>query len=220
MTTRITLIHAVPMAIAPVAQAIALLWPEARPMNLMDDALSPDRETHDDLQPELAMRIAALADYAISAGTRGILYTCSAFGPAIEAVKRRLAVPVLTPNEAMFAEALQLGSRIGMVATFAPSVPSMQQEFTALALTLGSDAKLEVRLADGAMAALRSGDGDRHHELVAAASATLSHCDAIMLAHFSTSAAFAAVGTRVSCPVLTSPRSAVRALREQLQDRA
>src|SRR5690348_3851504 len=100
MTTRIALIHAVPMAIAPVARALAELWPDAQPMNLLDDALSRDREAHADLRPEVAARISALADYAMSACADAILYTCSAFGPAIEAVKARLDVPVLTPNEA------------------------------------------------------------------------------------------------------------------------
>lgn len=220
MTIRIALIHAVTVAIAPVMHAIAELWPEALPMNLMDDSLSADREAHEPLQPALAARIAALADYAITAGASGILYTCSAFGPAIETVKSRADIPVLTPNEAMFDEALKLGSRIGFVATFAPSVASMELEFARLAATRGIDAKLESLLVADAMHALRAGDAERHNELVAGAAASLAHCDAIMLAHVSTSVAYASTLERVSCPVLTSPRSAVRALRDQLASHA
>lgn len=66
----------------------------------------------------------------IHAGAAGILYTRSAFGDAIDAVERRARVPVLKPNEAMFDEARRYGKRIGLVATFAPSVPSMQAEFS------------------------------------------------------------------------------------------
>ena len=41
---RVALIHAVAVAIDPVREAFAALWPEARPFNLLEDALSPDSE--------------------------------------------------------------------------------------------------------------------------------------------------------------------------------
>lgn len=51
----------------------------------------------------MAERIASLAQYARRCGAQGILYTCSAFGDAIERVQRAESIPVLKPNEAMSA---------------------------------------------------------------------------------------------------------------------
>jgi hypothetical protein len=85
---RVALIHAVSMAIAPVAEAFDALWPEAERLNLLDDSLAVDRQRAGALTPEIAARIARLADYAKGCGARAILYTCSAFGEAIEAVAR------------------------------------------------------------------------------------------------------------------------------------
>src|SRR5262249_25597629 len=99
MKRRIALIHAVSVAMQPIADAFRELGPEARCFNLLDDSLSFDRARAGELTPEISARIAALADYARARGADAILYTCSAFGPAIEAVARESDIPVLTPNE-------------------------------------------------------------------------------------------------------------------------
>jgi aspartate/glutamate racemase len=213
MTPRLALIHAVSVAVPPVTAALAELWPEARVQNLLDDALSPDREAESDLTPAMRSRIGTLASYAHTCGADAILFTCSAFGPAIDEVKRALPIPVRKPNEAMFASALDSGRSIGMLATFEPSVASMEEEFTQMASARGADAMLRTVCVPDAMRALRAGKGDDHDRLLAAAVPKLADCDAILLAHFSTSRAYDAVRARVSVPVLTSPRSAVLALR-------
>jgi hypothetical protein len=107
MGVRIALVHAVKVAIAPVEDAFRRHWPEAELSNLLDDSLSRDRNRDGALTPQLSRRIAALAQYGVDAGASAVLYTCSAFGEAIEAVKREQKVPVLRPNEAMLAEALR-----------------------------------------------------------------------------------------------------------------
>ena len=103
---RIALIHATPVAIDPIKQALAAAWPDAEPVNILDDSLSPDRASMGELSDEMIERIVALARYARKIGANGVLFTCSAFGPAIEQAASVLDVPVLKPNEAMFEAAL------------------------------------------------------------------------------------------------------------------
>lgn len=205
---RIALIHAVRVAMQPVEDAFRRHWPEIERMNLLDDSLSMDRARDPELSAALSRRIGALADYAIGCGATGILYTCSAFGDAIETVKERLDVPVLKPNEAMFEEALRHGKHLGLLATFAASIPSTQADLPGVAL--------ESVCVPDAMAALQAGDGAEHDALLAAAAPRLRSCDAIMLAQFSTARARDAVAAAVTCPVLTSPESAVLAMRKRL----
>lgn len=219
MPPRIGLIHAVSVAMAPVEQAFAALWPEAERVNLLDDSLSPDHERAGRLRPAMVARFGALAGYARMIGARGILFTCSAFGEAIEAVARDSDVPVLKPNQAMFEDALAHGRRIGMLATFGPSVASMAQEFAAVAAAIRPDATIETVLVDGALPALKDGDADAHDRLLAKAAPRLSACDAVMLAHFSTSRAQTAVQARLACPVLSAPGSAVLKLKQALRGR-
>lgn len=103
-----------------------------------------------------------------------------------------------------------------MLATFAPSVATMEDEFNEQARHERARPVLRTVLVQGAMDALRGGDVDRHTALVAQRAIELAECDAIMLAHFSTSRAAEAVAAAVKCPVLTSPGAAVSLLKHRL----
>ncbi|MDF2999508.1 MAG: Asp/Glu/Hydantoin racemase, partial [Xanthobacteraceae bacterium] len=126
---RIVLLHATPVAVEPIRAAFAASWPEAETVNLLDDSLSPDRAKSPDITEEMTQRFLALGRYAARVGADGILVTCSAFGPAIERLAAEMHIPVLKPNEAMFRAAIARGEKIGMLATFAPSISTMTDEF-------------------------------------------------------------------------------------------
>jgi aspartate/glutamate racemase len=214
--TRIALVHATPAAVDPIKQAFAEAWPEPDLVNLLDDSLSRDRALSAELTDGLFRRFEALGSYAVSLGADAILFTCSAFGPAIERVARSVKMPVLKPNEAMFAETIATGGTIGMLATFEPSIASMAEEFEEQVKRAGSSATLKSVLVPGAMAALLAGQREKHDAMVTAAASELAGCDAIMLAQFSMAPAAAGLRRQTSIPVLTSPASAVSALKGRL----
>ena len=103
---RITLVHALKHSIVPIEASFAKLWPDARLMNLLDDSLSADLARDGGLTDAMTERFLRLGRYAAGTGSDAILFTCSAFGPCIEAVARAQApMPVLKPNEAMIEQA-------------------------------------------------------------------------------------------------------------------
>lgn len=216
MTRRIALIHAVTVAMQPIEEAFQRLWPEAERVNILDDGLPRDRAKTPELTPAVSKRICDLAVYADTLSADGILYTCSAFGEAIDAAAKARTKPVLKPNEAMFEDALAAGRRIGMLATFEPSVASMEEEFRELARLRGVEATIRTVCVPAAMAALQKGDAATHNRLLAERAGEFADCDALLLAHFSTSRAVDAVTERSTIPVLTSPGSAVRKLKAAL----
>lgn len=207
---RICLLHATPVAMMPVASAMERLWPTADAFNLLDDALSADRAKEGDtLSEALTERFVDMGRYACRAGADGILVTCSAFGTAIDRMADALPVPVVKPNEAMFRAAMAAGRRIGMLATFAPSVATMTEEFDAFKAEMNADATLTTIVVDRAIDLLRKGDADAHNSLVAHRAPEFAEFDAIMLAHFSTSRAAEMTRACVSVPVFCAPDAAV-----------
>jgi Asp/Glu/hydantoin racemase len=215
---RIFLIHALAESVDPIHRAFAAQWRDASIFDLLDTSLSSDLAAEGRLTDAIKNRFMSLANYATaSAGaggeTRGILFTCSAFQPAIDAVKCALPIPVLRPNEAAFEEALQLGPRIGLLVTFPPSLPSLSAELRQMAHMGGTDIELDARIVEGALAALKSGDGARHDALIAAAAGQMRDRDVLVLGQFSMARSAAAIKPLAARPVLTTPESAVRKMR-------
>lgn len=220
MPCRIVLLHATPVAMQPIQSAFAESWPEAEIVNLLDDGLSIDRARESELTEAMIERFVDFGSYGHRMGADGILVTCSAFGPAIDRMIEALPIPVLKPNEAMFQAAIAQGGRVGMLATFGPSVGTMTEEFDEFVARSGQKASLSTVLVADAMDLLRKGDADSHNRLVAARAPELADHDAIMLAHFSTSRAADAVRRVVDVPVLTAPHAAVMRMREMIEARA
>src|SRR5450631_4118315 len=105
-SVRIALIHALSESVEPARAAFAEQWPEAYCFDLFDTSLADDRADRAEIDPTMIERFISLAAYARSTvgrggKTAGILFTCSAFGPAIDAVKACSTFPVLRPNEAL-----------------------------------------------------------------------------------------------------------------------
>ncbi len=204
---RVTLIHALRHSPPPIEEAFARLWPEAALRNLLDDGLSADLARDGALTPAMTERFMTLTRYAVATGAQAILFTCSAFGPCIEACAQAFpSIPILKPNEAMIEEAVEIGGRVGLLASFAPTLASMPAEFP-------RGTELQTMLAPGAMAALDRGDMATHNRLAAQAARGFAHCDVIALAQFSLARAAPAVEAATGKPVLTTPDCAVRKLR-------
>jgi Asp/Glu/hydantoin racemase len=213
---RIVLLHATPVAMDPIRAAFERNWVAVELVNLLDDALSIDRAKEKDLSRGMIDRFVDFGRYGWRMGADAILVTCSAFGPAISQLQAELPIPVLKPNEAMFKAAIAKGRDIGMLATFGPAVATMTEEFDEFVQESGSQARLKTIVVDDAMDLLRKGRAEDHNRLVAERAPDLQDCDAIMLAHFSTSRAAKAVTGKVATPVLTAPDAAVLMLKRLL----
>jgi hypothetical protein len=216
---RIALIHALRHSPGPIAEAFARLWPGPVLMNLLDDSLSADLARDGAITAAMTQRFLDLAAYARRTGADAILFTCSAFGPCIDAVKAaHPTIPVLKPNEAMIEAALDAApsGRIGLLATFPATLPSMRPEFAAAAAGRGLTLDLVEACAPAALAALDAGDVAGHDGAAAAVARTLAEAEVIALAQFSLARAAPAVAAATGRSVLTTPDSAVEKLRALL----
>lgn len=219
---KVALIHATQLAIQPVNAAFRQLWPQAKCINVLDDGLTSDLVSAGSLNDAMVARMVSLAKYSQSAGAHGILYTCSAFGDAIDAAKKTVALPILKPNEAMFDEAIdkceKLGGprRIGLLTTFLPASKTMRDELVAAISARNLPIQIDSACDPKAMEALNSGDAEMHDKLILDLARKLSTCDVLLLGQFSMARSQNLVADVVPKTVLSSPDSAVRRLKAML----
>ena len=214
---KIYLVHAAAISMPPIEASFQADWPHARLAHLLDDSLFADFGRDQGLNDAMIERFRTLGGYCVAAGADAIVFTCSAFGAAIDAVKRDQSIPVLKPNEALYDDMAATPGRIALLATFAPTLPSMMSEIEAHAQAHGRSSgarpQIDTHLVEGALEALQAQRPDEHNRLIAEAAAAFAGHDAVALAQVSMAPARQLVQARVRGPVMTTPDSAIRKLK-------
>ncbi|WP_417436690.1 hypothetical protein [Idiomarina abyssalis] len=211
---KVVLIHATQLAMQPICDAFEELWPDANITHLLDEELSIRRSQVDELTSDLYRRVTSLVELAMLSGADAVMFTCSAFGDAIEHAKKTVDIPVLKPNEAMFEEAIKSPKDVILMGTFPPAMEGMAEEFRS---SFSSDTKRQFDLVclPSAREVLKEGRTDVHNDIHL--QEALKHQDKlIMLAHFSSSVAKPMLSSNTTNVVLSAPHSAVKKLKERL----
>lgn len=226
MSSRVCVLHTaagLPAVFDPLLHEEA---PGVRPYHVLDESLLADTVAHGML-PRTTARLAAYAAHAEAAGARAVLVTCSSVGPAAEAARPLVGIPVLRVDEPMAAEAVRKGPRIGVLATLASTLAPTADLVRRHADATGVRADVTATTCPGAYEARLAGDTGEHDRLIAEEARRLARGnDVLVLAQASMAAALRALtpegtGSGVSAtdgapasasdvggvPVLTSPRS-------------
>ena len=217
MAPRIALIHAVATAIPPIRHAFKEGWPEAEISNLLDDDLMPAYTREGGLTPHITERICALALYAARTGADGILFTCSVFPQAEDLAKQLVRVPLLKPDEAMIAAALDAGHPDrGRGHQPAGGTGGCRAARGGREDARGGHTRRAIR-GRRRVRDRQRGDAATHDRMVVEAAERIAdQVDVLCLAQVSMALARAAVQAKVKVPVLTSPGTAVARLKALL----
>lgn len=181
------------------------LVPEADVFHIADETLLSNTRREGRLTPATRRRVLGYVESAAEAGADLVVVTCSSIGPAVDASRAFLDVPVLRIDEPMADEAVRLGSRIGVVATLSTTLEPTAELVRRRAREAGKDVEVTAYLCEGAFGS------DRHDELVREGIAkAASESDVVVLAQ----ASMARVAGDAPVPVLSSPRLGMQRVAE------
>jgi Asp/Glu/hydantoin racemase len=168
--------------------------------------------------PEIARRLVRYYLAAQDTGADLIFNTCSSIGDVAIMARSLVAIPLVKIDDAMAAEAVRTGARVGVLATLQTTLAPTVRLVKAQAAAAGRSVSIVEGLAQGAFEALMAKQPEKHDELVtAAAEQVAKQADVIVLAQGSMARMEAALAQRTGKPVLSSPRRGVLEVKETLE---
>lgn len=213
MAKRILLVHAYQPSIAPIAEAFKMLWPEAEALNVLDETLYADVGADGILAADLPGRVAMLLRHGRQSRADGIIFTGSTFGPAVDAVKDSLGIPVIKADEAISEKIAMEATRALIVCTAKRALPVIRGNVEAAAARLGTSPEIAELWVAGAKDALVTGDIARHDSLIAESVEQAVGYDMIAFGQFSMVPSRRLISAGMAARVITGPEASIARMR-------
>ncbi|MBQ9425758.1 MAG: Asp/Glu/hydantoin racemase [Erysipelotrichaceae bacterium] len=213
---KVVLIHTSPVSLNDLKALFKEIVPDVEMVNIIDDSLLDEVKKAGHITPAIISRMCAYVQVAKTLKPDLIFNQCSSVGEAFDIARKQAECKTLKIDEAMAEKAVELGSRIGVVATVASTVAPSCNLVRTKAKDAGKDVTVTEYLVDGALDILMSGDVDKHNELVISEIRKAeAENDVVVLAQGSMTAILPLLG-ETKKPVLTSPRLAVERVKKEL----
>ena len=208
-------IHTGPVLVDVFKKLFPELLPDVRLVNIVDDGLLSDVRAAGGLTPSVTRRIVGYGMLAESSGADAILNCCSSVGEAADVLSQTVGIPVVKIDNRMAMNAVEQGSRIGIVASVATTLDPTERLIQRKGREAGKSITTKRYLVDSAFDALLAGKAEEHDRLLRAEiEKAMNENDVVVLAQGSMARLVPSIEQRV--PVLSSPRSSVEALKERL----
>jgi Asp/Glu/hydantoin racemase len=218
MAGKLVFVHTVSPLLGVFHKLGAELLPGVELKHILDEPMVERVRRRGKLAPEDGLRLQSHVAVAEEIGADVVLVTCSTISPCVDDVRPHARIPVLKIDEAMIAEAVASGERLGVVATSATTLEPTRQLLQAEADRSGKRTQVELVLVDGALPALLNGDGATHDRMVKQAVLELARrVDVVLLAQASTARVLDVISeAERPVPILSSPHLALHRVRELL----
>jgi Asp/Glu/hydantoin racemase len=221
MPNNVVFIHTVPPLLPVFTVLGADLLPGVKLYHILDEPMIERVRRRGALAPEDAARLATHVEAAAQIGADAVLVTCSTISPCVDDIRGAAPIPVLKIDEAMIAEAVRRGTRIGVVATSRTTLEPTRGLLEAEASRAGKIVEVELVFVDEALSALLEGSGETHDRLVKdAVMALAKHSEVVVLAQASMARVLTVIPEKArSVPILSSPHLALAQVRGLLAAR-
>jgi len=223
---RLFLLHTMPFVMnhisAPLEREFLAVHPDVEIQTMLDTSLLADTMAEGRVTPRTAARLLSYVREAEQAGAALLLLTCTSLGEGMAHVRNLTSLPTLCITEPLVQEALDLGTRIGIVGTLPTSPAQIIEPLNTEARRRGldpDDLSISIEVVETAFQARGRGDTEAHDRLVSEAVLKLARehqLDSIIFAQASMSGT---VHEDPGIPVLKLGPSAFRAAGEILDAR-
>lgn len=214
---KIVMIHTSPVSLNDLKALAKGKMPEVQLVNIIDDSLLEEVKANGGLTPAIISRMMTYVQTAAGMKPDLIFNQCSSVGEAFDAAKKCTDIPTLKIDEAMAEKAVELGSKIAVVATVASTMKPSCNLVRTKAAEVKKTVEVKEYLVDGALDILmKEKNVEKHNQLVLGAiQKAQDECDVVVLAQGSMTAILPYLKDTKK-PVLTSPELAIERAKKML----
>ncbi len=217
---KVVMIHTSPVSLNDLKALCAEILPGVELVNIIDDSLLEEVKKNNGPTPGIIKRMCSYVQCADSLNPDLIFNQCSSVGEVFDIARKQVSCKTLKVDEPMAEKAVELGSRIAVVATVASTMKPSCNLVKTKAREAGKDVVVDEFLVDGALDILmKEKNQEKHNQLCLETirKAAEDH-DVIVLAQGSMTVLLPYL-SEFEKPVLTSPRMAIERVKEMLYGR-
>lgn len=212
---RLVLIHTVFPLIATFHQLAAEILPEVDCRHILDEPLLETIRLRGSLDRQDTERLRGHLQQAQAVQTDAVLVTCSTISPLVDSLRSAFTFPIVKIDEEMIRTAVEMGGRLGILATNPTTMLPTRRMLEEEALRTKRTIQVELILVENAFAFFLKGDENSHDRLVKQALLELSpRVDVVVLAQASMARVLDILPeTERTKPVFSSPQLALNKIK-------
>lgn len=212
-------VHTALAMVEPVTGLFREHLPEVKLNHIVDDSLIQEVIENNMVTPAVARRLLSCYHMAEDAGADIIFNTCSSIGDIAQSARKMVGIPILKIDDPMVMEAVKMARKIAVLATLPTTLAPTVRLLKTMAIEQKHDIEIVEGLAEGAFAAMMSGDRETHDKLIIKASENVaSKAELIVLAQGSMGRMQQKLEEITGIPVLSSPLSGVLGVKKYIKD--
>ncbi|HZG72006.1 MAG TPA: aspartate/glutamate racemase family protein, partial [Chondromyces sp.] len=213
---KIGLVHATMNSVQPILDAFQVHAPQVTLLNFMDESLIFELNEIGRVTKDMKRRLFHLVEKAANSGVDGILLTCSSFTPIVAEISHLFDIPLLSADLSMLEKAVDMGTRIGVIATVEAAGPTTTRLLEKISLDKKKEITIKTVVIPEAFKALQNGNRAKHDEFIYQKVQQLTiDCDVILFAQFSMARALKTLAATAT-PILTSPEISVKLIIDEI----
>ena len=217
MVVKIALIHTVQSVLATFGNRIKDAIPNVKVVNTLDEFLTSDPAEKGEFTVNNMQRLFSIVKCAEMTEPDAIVVTCSTLSPIIEKISSFIKVPIITIDEGMIRKAVEIGSKITILATADSTVEPTKNKLISEAQKISKDINISVIVCPKAYVAIKAGDKQYHDEIIKGSVLKIKQQDVVILAQASMAHLEEDIQTICGCTVLSSPSMCIEQLKETLK---
>lgn len=216
---KVTMIHTSQVSVNDLMNLCSEIIPGVEITNIIDDSLLKEVKENNGITEAIINRMTSYVKIAVENGADIVFNQCSSVGEAFDIAIKNVDVKTLKVDKPMAEKAVNLGSKIAVIATVSSTMYPSANLIKTTAKEMGKEIEVEEFYIDGALDILmKEKDVAKHNELVLRTIEKAQETnDVVVLAQGS----MYVLNDKLSQfkkPVLVSPRLAIERLSEMLGD--